>query len=58
MFSQLTLPKKIRLIIYYKKFKTSNIITSNNTSPSTELLDWTNFVYMFKCPLGNCLQRK
>ena len=42
--------KKIRLIIYYNKFKTSNIIISNNSSASTKLLDWTN-VYMLKCPL-------
>ena len=29
--------KKIRLI-YYNKFKTSNLIISNNSSPSTEFL--------------------
>ena len=50
--------KKVRLIIYSKKFKTSNIIISNNTSPSTELLDRTNVVYMIKYPLGDCLQKK
>ena len=47
--------KKVKLIIYYNKFKTSNLIISNNTSPSTELLDRTNVVYMFKCPLGDCV---
>ena len=31
--------KKVRLIIYYNKFKTSKQIISNNTSPSIELLD-------------------
>ena len=46
--------KNVGLIIYYKKFKTSNLIISNNTSPSTELLDRTNVIYMFKCPLGDC----
>ena len=43
--------QKIRFIIYYNKFKTANLIISNNTSPSTELLDRTNIVWMFKCPL-------
>ena len=51
MSSRLTLPKKVRLILHYNKFKTSNVIISNNTSPSTELLARTNVVYMFKCPL-------
>ena len=36
--------KKVRLIIYYNKFKTSKLIISNNTSRSTELLDNTNVV--------------
>ena len=53
MFSLLILPK-IKLTIYYNKFKTSNLIISNNSSPSTEFLDRTNVVYMFKCPMGNC----
>ena len=44
MFSRPILPKK------YNKFKTSNLIISNNTSSSTELLDRTDVVYMFKCP--------
>ena len=50
--------KKIRLIIYYNKCKTSNLIISNNTSPSTELLDMTNVLYMFKCPLGDCVSKE
>ena len=37
--------KKVRLIIYYK-FKTSNLIISNNTSSSTKLLDKTNIMYI------------
>ena len=49
--------KKVRLIIYYNKFKISNLIISNNSSPSTELLDWTN-IYV-QLSLGRlCLQRK
>ena len=35
-------PKKIRHSIYYNKMKTSNLIISNNSSPSSELLDRTN----------------
>ena len=48
--------KKIRLIIYYNKCKTSSLIISNNSSPSIELLDKTNIVYIFKCPKRHCLQ--
>ena len=33
---------------YKYKFKTNLI--SNNSSLSTEILDRTNFEYMFKCP--------
>ena len=50
--------KKVRLIIYYNKFKTSNLIISNNTSPSTKLLDGTNIIYMFKYPLGECVSKE
>ena len=46
--------KKIRLIIYYNKFKTFNLIISNNSAPFTESLDMTTDIYMFKCPLGDC----
>ena len=38
--------KKIRLTIYNNKFKTSNLIISHKSSPSTELLDRANVVYM------------
>ena len=49
--------KKIRLI-YYNKFKTFILIVSNNSSPSTELLDKTKVIYMFKCPMGDCVSYK
>ena len=39
-------------IIYYIKFKTSNLIISNNSSHSNELVGRTNAVYMFKCHFG------
>ena len=38
--------KKVRLIIYDDKFQTSNLIISNNSSPSNELLDKTNIIYI------------
>ena len=37
--------KKIRLIIYINKFKTSNLIISNTSW-------WDKRPYMFQCPLG------
>ena len=47
MFSLPIIPKKVRLLICYNKFKTANLIISNNSSPSTELLDKTNVVYIY-----------
>ena len=58
MFSLLILPKKKRLIIYYNKFKIYNLIISNNSFLSTELLDRTNVVYMFKCTWGDCVSNE
>ena len=45
--------KKIKLIIYYNKFKTSNFVIRNNSSPSIGVLQKTNVIYKFKCPLGD-----
>ena len=50
--------KKVRLILYYNKFKTSNLIISNNSSSSTELPDKTNIVYIFKYPSGDCVSKE
>ena len=50
--------KNVRLTIYKKKFKSSNLIISKNTSPSTELFEKTNILYMFKCPLGDCVSKE
>ena len=47
--------KKIKLIIYYNKFKTSNLVIKNNSSPSSGVLQKTNVIYQFKCPLGDCI---
>ena len=45
--------KKIKLIYY--KFKTSNLVMRNNSSPSIGVLQKTNVIYKFKCPLGDCI---
>ena len=47
--------KKIKLIIYYNKFKTSNSVIRNNSSPSIGVLQKTNVIYKFKCPLRDCI---
>ena len=47
--------KKIKLIIYYNKFKTSNLVIRNNSSLSIGVLQKTNVIYKFKCPLGDCI---
>ena len=47
--------KKIKLIIYYNKFKTSNLVIRNSFSPSIGVLQKINVIYKFKCPLGDCI---
>ena len=42
--------KQIKLIIYYTKFKTSNLIVKNNTNSTKIHLNQTNVVYKFICP--------
>ena len=49
--------KKKKLIIYYNKFKTPNLVIRNNSSPSIGVLQKkkNNVIYQFKCPLGDCI---
>ena len=47
--------KKIKLIIYYNKFNTSNLVIRNNSSPSIGVLQKTKVIYKSKCPLGDCI---
>ena len=47
--------KKIKLIIYYNKFKTSNLVINNNSSPSIRVLQKTNVIYQFRCTLRDCI---
>ena len=42
-------------MIYYNKFKTFNLVINNNSSPSIGVLQKTNVIYQFKCPLGDCI---
>ena len=50
--------KKIRLIIYYNKFKTSNLIISNNSFSSTKLLDMTNMYICSNVPWETVFPKK
>ena len=47
--------EKIKLIIYYNKFKTFNLVINNNSSSSIWVLQKTNVIYQFKYPLGDCI---
>ena len=52
--------EQIKLIIYYTKFKTSNLIVKNYTnspSPQKKPLTQTNAVYKFTCPLRECFSK-
>ena len=50
--------EKLKLIIYHNKFKTSNLVINNNSSPSIRVLEKTNIIYQFKCSLGDCISEK
>ena len=43
------------IIIYYTKFKTSNLIVKNNTNSVKIYLNQTNIVYKFICPFWEFL---
>ena len=47
--------EKIKLIMYYNKFKTSSLVIKNNSSPSIRVLQKNNVLHQFKCPLGDCI---
>ena len=49
--------KQIKLIIYYTKFKTSNLIVKNDTNSAKILLKWTTAVYKCICPFRECLSK-
>ena len=47
--------KKIKLMVYNNKFKTSNLVINNNFSTLIGVLQKINIVYQFKCILGDCI---
>ena len=51
--------KKLNLIIYYKNIKTHNLVMKNNLSPPPTVLQQSNVIYQFECPLshGNVIPR-
>ena len=42
-------------MIYYNKFKTSNLVIKNNSSPLIGVLQKIKVIYQFKCHLGDCI---
>ena len=44
---------KANLIIYYNNRKSCNLIMRNNLAPPKPMLDCTNLVYAFTCPLSH-----
>ena len=49
--------KQIKPIIYYTKFKTSNLIVKNSPNSAKTLLDQTIVVYKFIYPFRECLPK-
>ena len=47
--------KQIKLIVYYTKFKNSNLIAKDNTGSAKILLNQTNVVCKLICPFRVCL---
>ena len=47
--------KQIKFIIYYSKFKKSNLIVKKRTNSPKTLLNQTNVAYKFTCQFRECL---
>ena len=47
----------IRIIIYYRKFKTSNLLVRNSPPPPSPISQ-SNVVYKFTCPLRACSSKE
>jgi hypothetical protein len=45
---------KLKLIIYYKSHKTSNLIMKNNLCRNQDKLKSTNVIYQYNCKIGEC----
>ena len=46
--------KNIDLCIYYRNFKTSNLVMKNNLCAKTRPLDKCGVVYQYSCQIANC----
>ena len=46
--------KKLKLIIYYNNRKTSQLVMKNNLQPPLKVIQQTNVVYSFNCPVLQC----
>ena len=46
---------EVKLIIYYRKFKTQNLLLDNNPSRNRSKVAQTNVIYEFICKIGNCI---
>ena len=44
----------IKLVIFYKNKKTSNLIMKNNLTEVRNDISRTGVVYQYTCPIGNC----
>ena len=45
---------RLKLVVYYKNMKTSNLVMRNNTMKKPRELSKTNVIYEFKCKKGDC----
>ena len=43
--------KNVKLIIYYKNKKSSNLVIQNNTNTKKDVLRQTNIIYEYQCPM-------
>ena len=46
---------RLKLIIYYKSVKTTNLLMKNNLSPKLRDLARTHLIYDFTCKTGECM---
>ena len=46
--------EKLRILIYYKNLKTTNLIMKNNMNTETDDLRKTNVIYEYTCRIGEC----
>ena len=50
--------QRVNIIFYYKNRKTANLVMKNNLNANPSLLQQTNVVYSFQCPLPHCKAEK